>query len=38
MIFAFLAVDPAETAKQAQEQPLAPLRLPGGISRRRRRG
>lgn len=29
MIFAFLAVDPAETAGRAQQEPLAPLRVPG---------
>jgi cytochrome d ubiquinol oxidase subunit II len=29
MIFAFLAVDPAQMAKLEQEEPLRPLRLPG---------
>ncbi len=35
MIFAFLAVDPAQMAKLEQEEPLRPLRLPG-LRRRER--
>jgi cytochrome d ubiquinol oxidase subunit II len=37
MIFAFLAVDPAQMARPAQEKPLAPLRVPGLRRRARTR-